>query len=209
MLRFLRNQAVRYNSTMEPAITDQIIERLAAGETLRAICRTPGFPTAQTVRYHVVENRAFSERYARARTAGLDEMAEEIVELADVCREGVKTERKQIGWQCSACSCGVTWAGRGWLHGDNSELCAGATSQRVYEEKMVTGDMVERAKLQLDARKWLLSKLRPDKYGDRTIVSGDQAAPISVTVAYEDRPAKLGIVVSPKLLPAPLDNPDD
>ncbi len=28
--------------------------------------------------------------------------------------------------------------------------------------------MVERARLQVDARKWLLSKLRPEKYGDRT-----------------------------------------
>jgi hypothetical protein len=37
------------------------------------------------------------------------------------------------------------------------------------------------------------------------VISGDQNAPISVTVAYEDRPAKLGIVVSPKLLPAPKD----
>jgi hypothetical protein len=50
-------------------------------------------------------------------------------------------------------------------------------------------------RVRIDARKWLLSKLRPDKYGDRTVISGDQNAPISVTVAYEDRPGKLGIVV--------------
>jgi hypothetical protein len=30
-----------------------------------------------------------------------------------------------------------------------------------------TRDMVDRARLQIDARKWLLSKLRPDKYGDK------------------------------------------
>jgi hypothetical protein len=47
----------------------------------------------------------------------------------------------------------------------------------------------------VDTIKWFASKLRPDKYGDRTVISGDQNAPISVTVAYEDRPGKLGIVV--------------
>ena len=30
-----------------------------------------------------------------------------------------------------------------------------------------TGDMVERTRLQLDTRKWLLSKLAPKKYGDK------------------------------------------
>jgi len=33
--------------------------------------------------------------------------------------------------------------------------------------EVTTGDMVERTRLQIDARKWLLSKLRPEKYGDR------------------------------------------
>jgi hypothetical protein len=48
-------------------------------------------------------------------------------------------------------------------------------SRRGKKEKLVeggksevtTGDMVERSKLQIDARKWVLSKLLPKKYGDR------------------------------------------
>lgn len=32
--------------------------------------------------------------------------------------------------------------------------------------KVTTGDMIEHRRLQVDARKWLLSKMRPDKYGD-------------------------------------------
>lgn len=31
----------------------------------------------------------------------------------------------------------------------------------------VEGDMVERSRLQIDARKWLLSKMLPKKYGDK------------------------------------------
>lgn len=33
--------------------------------------------------------------------------------------------------------------------------------------EVTTGDMVDRAKLQVDARKWIVSKLLPKKYGDR------------------------------------------
>ena len=51
-----------------------------------------------------------------------------------------------------------------------------------------TADMIEHRRLQVDARKWLLSKLAPKKYGDRSAleVSGPDGAPIkseaSVTV---------------------------
>jgi len=44
-----------------------------------------------------------------------------------------------------------------------------------------TGDMVERTKLQIDARKWLLSKLAPKKYGDRLdLTSGGEGFAITV-----------------------------
>lgn len=33
--------------------------------------------------------------------------------------------------------------------------------------EIVTGDMVDRTRLQIDARKWFLGKLAPKKYGDR------------------------------------------
>jgi hypothetical protein len=42
-----------------------------------------------------------------------------------------------------------------------------------------TGDMVDRARLQVDTRKWLLSKLLPKKYGDHLEVETSQGDPIS------------------------------
>lgn len=36
----------------------------------------------------------------------------------------------------------------------------------------VTGDMVERSRLQIDARKWYASKLAPKKYGDKIELGG-------------------------------------
>jgi hypothetical protein len=40
-------------------------------------------------------------------------------------------------------------------------------------DKTVTGDMVERARLQIDARKWYLSKLAPKRYGEKLAVEHD------------------------------------
>ena len=40
---------------------------------------------------------------------------------------------------------------------------------------------VAKQRLQVDTRKWLLSKLSPRKYGDQLTLSGDSNAPISVS----------------------------
>lgn len=44
----------------------------------------------------------------------------------------------------------------------------------------VTADMVERARLQIDARKWLAGKMNSKKYGDKVAVGGDPDAPLQV-----------------------------
>jgi hypothetical protein len=49
------------------------------------------------------------------------------------------------------------------------------------EVEVVTQDMVDRAKLQIETRKWVLARLLPKVYGDRLDVSG------SVNLTYEQR----------------------
>jgi len=39
-----------------------------------------------------------------------------------------------------------------------------------------TGDMTEHRKLQIDARKWVVAKMQPKKYGDKLDVTSDGAA---------------------------------
>lgn len=41
-----------------------------------------------------------------------------------------------------------------------------------------TGDMIEHRRLQVDTRKWLLSKMRPEKYGDRLTLANPQGGPV-------------------------------
>ena len=52
-----------------------------------------------------------------------------------------------------------------------------------------TGDMVERSRLRIDARKWYAGKLRPKKYGDKVQqeVSGPGGGPIETAVTVVER----------------------
>ena len=55
--------------------------------------------------------------------------------------------------------------------------------------EIVTGDMVERSKLHVDALKWYLSKVMPKKYGDRAAIehSGPGGAELKITVTRADK----------------------
>jgi hypothetical protein len=49
------------------------------------------------------------------------------------------------------------------------------------------GDMTEHRKLQIDARKWYLSKLAPKRYGDRLELAGDKEAPLHISFRRLDK----------------------
>ncbi len=44
-------------------------------------------------------------------------------------------------------------------------------------------DAVAKTKLQIFARQWVMGKLKPKKYGDRTIIAGDKDNPLTLNVA--------------------------
>lgn len=69
----------KYNGAM----IEDICEKIANGRSLRSICAEDGMPTTSTVCKWLVENKEFSEQYARARTRQADYFFEEIVEIAD------------------------------------------------------------------------------------------------------------------------------
>lgn len=65
------------------ALASEICKRLAAGETLRSICRTEGMPAHSTVLSWTISDEAFSDQYTRAREIGYQIMADEVLEIAD------------------------------------------------------------------------------------------------------------------------------
>ncbi len=69
----------KYNDEM----AEKICEKIANGRSLRSICAEDGMPTTSTVCKWLIENKEFSEQYARAREKQADYFAEEIIEIAD------------------------------------------------------------------------------------------------------------------------------
>jgi len=64
-------------------LADRICARLAAGESIRSICRDPAMPGTSTVMRWKEDDASFRARYAYSREAGLDAMAEEALAIAD------------------------------------------------------------------------------------------------------------------------------
>lgn len=62
---------------------DAICERLAAGESLRAICRDDGQPDNKTVLRWLEANEGFRQQYARARELQAEALFDEMLEIAD------------------------------------------------------------------------------------------------------------------------------
>ncbi len=67
------------------ALAAKICQRLAEGESLRAVCTDKAMPAISTVMGWLFEGShdEFSERYARAREAQAEVRADEIVDIAD------------------------------------------------------------------------------------------------------------------------------
>jgi hypothetical protein len=56
--------------------------------------------------------------------------------------------------------------------------------------EVTTGDMVERSRLQVEARKWLLSKMLPKRYGEKVDHNHSGAIDMSHTISFEDPKAE-------------------
>lgn len=73
-------------SLKTPEIEAEIIERIANGEPMAAICRSEHMPEYRTVNDWMRADEAFSAGVARAREAGYDRIAVDCLEIADDAR---------------------------------------------------------------------------------------------------------------------------
>jgi Bacteriophage Sf6, terminase small subunit-like len=117
-------------------LAEEILRRLATGETLTEICADPAIPVSTgAVRQWDVDDRDgwFSGAYARARRQQIEAWSDELLRIAD-------------------------------------------------DPHLEPNDR----RVRLDTRKWLMSKLHPQRYGDKVQVGGDAANPIRHTVGVID-----------------------
>lgn len=121
-----------------PKVMNLICDALATssrgiGKILIAITdEYGGAPSYSTVMLWMVEEPELSEKYARAKEAQADFMADELIEIAD--------------------------------DGSNDYMESNSPDNPGYK---LNGEHVTRSRLRVDARKWVASKLKPKKYGDK------------------------------------------
>jgi hypothetical protein len=118
------------------AVIPAICGRLANGESLRAICKSPEMPSRASVMERLVTDAHFREAYEIARAIQAETLADELIEISD---DGTNDWMK--------------------VHGKND------TGWRLNSEN------VQRSRLRVDTRKWVLSKLLPKKYGDLAVAA--------------------------------------
>jgi len=128
----------------DPIIARVILERLADGETLNEICRTPGMPKPSTVRrWDLDDVQGFAVQYARARMLGYQAMADDLTEIMDNGHND--------------------WMARQIAGMDEDD------PRRVAWQ--VNGEHVSRSRLRFEGRKWILSKALPKIYGDKVALT--------------------------------------
>lgn len=78
-------------------VTDEIIEWISQGKPLREYCRQEGKPAFRTVYDWMVKDESFAARFARARDAGEDVIAQECLEIADDATNDWMEDRDRDG----------------------------------------------------------------------------------------------------------------
>jgi hypothetical protein len=79
------------------ALRTEICGRIALGETLREITRRKGMPARSTVCKERLADKEFSDQYVRAREIQLEEMEDELLEIADDARNDWVEKRNATG----------------------------------------------------------------------------------------------------------------
>ena len=146
------------------AVMAHVCEQLTLGRSLLNICTTdPGMPSPMAIRLWILEDKPKGIRadYMAARVAGYSIIAEDIVDMADKTHEWVmvqKTDRQ----------------GNLMYNGDIP----------ILEKRLMplSSDMVAHKRLQVDTRKWYLSKVLPKIYGDKIQqeLTGADGGPIAI-----------------------------
>lgn len=140
------------------AKADQILKRMALGETLMDICKCPSMPSRPTVHDWRKARPDFADAYARAREDQMHSWCEEIIGLVDNAEPDWTVDAKRSD--------------------DDVFQADGKPDGRVvFKFQRIH---LERAKAMAHERKWVMSKVLPAMYGDR------QQVDVNLNVAEKD-----------------------
>ena len=136
--------AAPWTAASRKRATEQAIERVAAGESLRSVSRDEMMPSLTTLNdwLHAEE---YAEQYARAREERAAAIFEECLEIAD-------------------------------------DAVGDMIADPETGEARLNSEHVQRSRLRIDTRKWMVGKMQPKKYGDKLDLNhgGHDGGPIEV-----------------------------
>lgn len=117
------------------AVVFELLERIADGESLRAICRDDHMPDKATVFRWLADDADLRDQYARARETQADSIFDEIIEIADDARndwmERQGPDGQGVGWQLNG-----DHVQRSRLRIDARKWMAGKLRPKVYGDKV-------------------------------------------------------------------------
>lgn len=141
-------------SLFSKEMADVICERIADGESLRAICDDEGMPSKSTVCKWLNEQEGFSDQYRRAREAQADAIFDDILTIADDGRNDWMEKRnadgESIGWTENGEA-----LRRSHLRIEARKWMAGKLKPKKYGDKLdlnLSGSLETASEEQIDAR---------------------------------------------------------
>ena len=145
----LKKHSIGRPSSYDPVVAQQICELLSEGIPLREICRMEGMPAWRNIYFWMARDEDLSAHIARAREMGYDNIAEECLDIADNSTND-------------------------WMDREIRNARGQIEVTRVADT-----EHIQRSKLRIETRLKLLAKWKPEKYGDKTVITGDpNGAPI-------------------------------
>lgn len=128
-------------------VQDEILDRIADGESVNQIGRDPKMPDASNIRRYIARDSEFRTKYEKAKMDMAEMMADEMLEIAD--------------------------------DGRNDFILREVRGEEV---EVPNTEHIQRSRLRIDTRKWLMSKLMPKKYGDKIEVGGNEQRPLKIVI---------------------------
>lgn len=144
-------------------VTAHVCAELKRGRSLESICREPGMPHAATFLDWVeADPEGIGQDYAHAREIGYTLLADEILAISDKTHEWVMIQE---------------------LDPDGRPVFDEAGEPRLKRVLMpLSADVIAHKRVQIDTRKWMLSKMLPKVYGDKVTQehTGAGGGPIAI-----------------------------
>ena len=118
-------------------LADIVCERLALGESMRSISRDTKMPAMTTLFRWLREKEEFQQQYAIAKQESAEAHSEDCLDISDNI--------------------------------DGNPVIVDGVPLVVNGEivRVIDNTSIQHARLKVDTRKWLMSKMKPKKYGDR------------------------------------------